>query len=160
MLWDNKEFVLCRGIHNFTPGTGVTLPPSLSPRLLYIGSLGSPWYDYVYHRVVQKTMDRISIAIYSVLVSVSPWKWTWYRQRDKVDFITLFLITFNWLIVNNAWPHHCGIFYAKAVVLNLKTQYVNISDKGGYITTIAIRVYLWTHCSNFGPRPLSDCTGL
>ena len=64
--------------------------------------------------------------IYYVLVSVSPWKRTWYRQRDKVDFITLLLITFHWLI-ETMLDHVTVVFsYATAVVLNFKTQSVNI----------------------------------
>ena len=63
---------------------------------------------------------------YYVLVSVSPWKRTWYRQRDKVDFITLLLITFHWLI-ETMLDHVTVVFsYAMAVVLNLKTHSVNI----------------------------------
>ena len=67
-----------------------------------------------------------NIFFYYVLVSVSPWKQTWYRQRDKVDFITLLLITFHWLI-ETMLDHVTVVFsYATAVVLNLKTQSVNI----------------------------------
>ena len=68
------------------------------------------------------------LIAYYVLVSVSPWKRTWYRQRDKVDFITLLLITFHWLI-ETMLDHVTVIFsYATAIVLNLKTQYVNINS--------------------------------
>ena len=71
---------------------------------------------------------RSALGLYYVLVSVSPWKRTWYRQRDKVDFITLLLITFHWLI-ETMLDHVTVIFsYATAIVLNLKTQYVNINN--------------------------------
>ena len=51
-----------------------------------------------------------------------------YRQRDKVDFITLLLITFHCLI-ETILDHVTVIFsYATAIVLNLKTQYVNINS--------------------------------
>ena len=64
--------------------------------------------------------------IYYVLVSVSLWKRTWYRQHDKVDFITLLLITFHCLI-ETMLDHVTVVFsYATAVVLNLKTQSVNM----------------------------------
>ena len=64
--------------------------------------------------------------LYYVLLSVSPWKRTWYRQRDKVDFITLSFITFHWLI-ETMLDHVTVVFsYATAVVLKLKTQSVNI----------------------------------
>ena len=67
-----------------------------------------------------------SYSLYYILVSVSPWKRTWYRQRDKVDFITLLFITFHWLI-ETMLDHVTVVFsYATAVVLKLKTQSVNI----------------------------------
>ena len=48
------------------------------------------------------------------------------RDADKVDFITLLLITFHWLI-ETMLDHVTVVFsYATAVVLNLKTQSVNI----------------------------------
>ena len=66
------------------------------------------------------------MELYYVLVSVSPWKRTWYRQRDKVDFITLLLITFHWLI-ETMLDHVIVVFsHATAIVLNLKKQSVNI----------------------------------
>ena len=65
-----------------------------------------------------------NIFFYYVLVSVSPWKRTWYRQRDKVDFITLLFITFHWLI-ETMLDHVTVVFsYATAIVLKLKTQYI------------------------------------
>ena len=73
--------------------------------------------------------SRVSFIVclfYYVLVSVSPWKRTWYRQRDKVDFITLLFITFH-LLIETMLDHVTVVFsYATAVVLNLKTQSVNI----------------------------------
>ena len=44
----------------------------------------------------------------------------------KTDFITLLLITFHWLI-ETMLDHVTVVFsYAMAVVLNLKSQYVDI----------------------------------
>ena len=49
-----------------------------------------------------------------------------YRQRDKVDLITLLSITFHWLIETMIGHVTVEFSYATAVVLNLKTQSVSI----------------------------------
>ena len=48
------------------------------------------------------------------------------RQRDEVDFMTLLMITFHWLI-ETMLDHVTVVFsYATAIVFNLKTKSVNI----------------------------------